>query len=74
MDPGGGSLTVAKKKAKPRGVGRLVRIEPSVYSQAQFIARARGIAIGDYLSDVSRGTVARDYLAEQRRLEKEGKI
>lgn len=76
MDPDGGcgSLTVAKKKARPPGPGRLVRIKPDVFMQAQFVARARGIGIGDYLAEICRSTVARDYVKEQKRLEEEGRF
>jgi hypothetical protein len=63
---------VAKKKAQPRGSGRLVRIDPAIYSMAKFVATARGVAIGDYLSNISRSTVSRDYLKETKRLEQEG--
>jgi hypothetical protein len=67
-----GSVSVAKKKAQPRGSGRLVRIEPSIYTMAKGVAGARGIAIGDYLSEICRPIVSRDYLREMKRLEHEG--
>lgn len=72
LDRGDGGTAVAKKKVQPRGSGRLVRIEPSIYTMAKFIAGARGIAIGDYLSEISRSTVSRDYLKETKRLEQDG--
>jgi hypothetical protein len=71
---GAGDTVVAKKKAQARGVGRLVRVEPSIYTMAKFVAGARGIAIGDYISEISRATISRDYLGEQKRLEKEGGV
>jgi hypothetical protein len=61
---------VAKKKA--RGVGILVRIDPDVVRMARIIAPVKGLAVGDYLSDICRPVVGRDYVNEIKRLEKEG--
>jgi hypothetical protein len=64
---------MAKKKGEgPRGVGLMVRVAPDVVRMARIIAPAKGMAIGDYISDIARPVVNRDYLAEIRRLEKEG--
>ena len=41
---------------------------------AKVIATERGIAIGDYLSDILRATVSRDYVKDIKRLEKEGGV
>lgn len=71
LQRGDGSVAVAKKKAPARGPGRLVRIEPSIYTMAKFVATARGMAIGDYLSEISRATVSRDYLKETKRLQED---
>jgi hypothetical protein len=66
-----GTMTVAKKK-EARGIGKMVRIDPRVVTQARVVAQARGVALSDYLSDVCRSVVARDYLSEIKRLEREG--
>jgi hypothetical protein len=65
-------VMVAKKPV--RGVGKLVRIDPAIVSMAKVIATGRGINIGDYLSDILRATVSRDYVKDIKRLEKEGGV
>jgi hypothetical protein len=65
-----GNTAVAKKKA--RGVGKLVRIDPSIVTKARVVAASRGETIGDYISNMIRANVSRDYLKEIRQLEKEG--
>jgi hypothetical protein len=65
-----GGVAVAKKKA--RGVGIMVRIDPDVVRMARAIAPAKGVALGEYLSDICRPVVSREYVAEIRRLEKQG--
>jgi hypothetical protein len=70
MSAGVGSVAVAKKKA--RGVGIMVRIDPDVVRMARVIAPIKGLSMGDYLSDICRPVVSREYLAEIRRLEKQG--
>lgn len=65
-----GGLIVAKKPA--RGDGKLVRIDPSIVSMGRVVSTARGIGLGDYLSEILRATVSRDYVKEIKRLEKEG--
>jgi hypothetical protein len=65
---------VAKKKPPVRGVGRLVRIDPSLWSMARVVATTRGIGLGDYISSLVRSSVSRDYVAEVKRVEKEGQV
>jgi len=67
-----GGVSMAKKPA--RGSGKLVRIDPAIVSMARVVATARGIAISDYLSDILRPTVSRDYVKDIKRLEKEGGV
>jgi hypothetical protein len=69
------SLDVAKKKgrpSKPSGTGRLVRIDPAIVSMAEYLARAEGTSVADYLSGLLRAPVSRAYAQTLRRLEKEG--
>jgi hypothetical protein len=66
---------VAKKRGapkKPGGEGRHVRLSPPVVTMAKAVADARGIAMGDYLSDLLKPLVSRDYVKEMERLKKEG--
>src|SRR5262249_44740214 len=70
MDPDRGGVGVAKKKA--RGVGLHVRIDPDLVRMAKGIAPAKGQALGDYLSDLIRPPVSRDYAKEMERLKKDG--
>jgi hypothetical protein len=66
---------MAKKKAargKSGGEGRLVRLDPSIVAMAKMIATARGMSLADYLADLLRGPVSREYAKEMRRLEQAG--
>jgi hypothetical protein len=63
---------MAKKKARGSGVGKLVRIDPAIVSMAKVVSTARGMSLADYLSDILRATVSRDYVKDVKRLEKEG--
>jgi hypothetical protein len=67
-----GTVPMAKKKARGSGVGKLVRIDPAIVSMAKVVSTARGISLADYLSDILRATVSRDYVKDVKRLEKEG--
>jgi hypothetical protein len=70
MDRDRGGVAVAKKKA--RGVGLHVRIDPDLVRMAKVIAPAEGRALGDYLSDIIRPVVSREYAKVMKRLEQEG--
>jgi hypothetical protein len=71
-------MHVAKKKAgrpksaNPRGVGLQIRIAPDVVRMARAVVPMKGLTLTDYLSDLLRPTVTRDYAQTLRRLEKEG--
>ena len=49
------------KSANPRGDGIAVRLAPDVVRTARYVAPVKGVALGDYLSDILRQTVTRDY-------------
>jgi hypothetical protein len=69
MSAGVGSVAVAKKKA--RGVGIMVRIDPDVVRMARVVSPTKGLAMGEYLSEILRPAVRRDYANEMKRLERE---
>ncbi len=70
--------TVAKKKAgrpkgkNPRGDGLQVRIAPDVVRMARVITPLKGVALTNYLSDILRPVVTRDYAQAARKLSLEG--
>ena len=65
---------VAKKKAgrpkskNPRGDGLQVRIAPDVVRMARIVTPMKGVALTDYLSEILRPIVTRDYAQAARRL------
>ena len=59
-------------KKKPHGEGILVRISPDVVRMARMVAPTKGVTLTDYLSDMLRATVTRDYNKELKRFDKEG--
>lgn len=68
--------TMAKKAAagrpgKPDGQGKMVRLNPRLVAMARIVASDRGVAMGDYLSDLVMDTVKRDYQATLRKLDRE---
>jgi len=69
-------VLMAKKSAagrpgKPDGQGKMVRLNPRLVSMARIVAGDRGIAMGDYLSDLVMDTVKRDYQATLKKLDRE---
>lgn len=70
-----GSETMAKKRGnpgKPSGEGRHVRLDPAIVSMAKMIAGGKGVTLTDYLSDLLRAPVSREYAREMKRLSEEG--
>lgn len=61
----------AGRPGKPDGQGKMVRLNPRLVSMARIVAGDRGIAMGDYLSDLVMDTVKRDYQSTLRKLDKE---
>ena len=58
---------------KPRGEGRLVRLDPAIVEMGKHVAAARGMALADYFADLLRAPVSRDFAKEMKRLQEEGK-
>jgi hypothetical protein len=56
---------------KPRGEGKLVRIEPELANKARIIALRRGIYLSEYVSNLIRSPVLTDYRATLQELSDE---
>jgi hypothetical protein len=56
---------------KPAGEGKLVRLDPAIAGMAKAVATARGMSLADYLADLLRAPVGRDYAKMLRELEEE---
>lgn len=54
---------MAKKAGRPKNPdkGKPVRIHPDVHRMAQRVADYRGLALSDFLSDLSRANVIREF-------------
>jgi hypothetical protein len=70
--------TVAKKRAgrpkskNPRGDGLQVRLAPDVVRMARVVTPMKGLALTDYLSEILRPTVTRDYAQAAKKLAIDG--
>lgn len=59
-----GGTTMARKAGrpgKPSGKGKPVRIDPDLAAKAQIVAMRQQIPLSDYLSDVIRARVLKDF-------------
>ena len=57
---------------KPSNEGKPVRLDPGLAAMAKAIATSRGTTTGDYLADIIRPVIQRDYAALLRTFEKGG--
>jgi hypothetical protein len=69
--------SMAKKRGrpasgKPWNEGKPARLDAAVVTMARAVAGSRGITMAEYLSDILRGPVGKDYAAMLRELEKGG--
>jgi hypothetical protein len=68
---------MAKKMGRPKTSDRrdgTTKIDATVLGKAQMVAKAKGLSVAEYLSDICRGPVDRDFLKEMKRLDaSEGK-
>ena len=65
---------MAKKRGRPRSIERrvaVVKLDSTVVGKAQMVAKARGTSVAEYLSEIIRGPVDRDFLKEMKRIEAE---
>ena len=64
-----GVVTMAKKMGRPKTSVRRdssVKFDKTLADMAQFIAKGRGISRAEYLSEMSRKAIERDYAAMMR--------
>lgn len=52
---------VKGRPKKPGGEGTPVRIDSEIVSKARYLAARRDVALSDYLSDILRGPVDREF-------------
>jgi hypothetical protein len=63
-------LTMPKKKG-PRRDDQAVKIERAIAQQAKFIADRRDLTLGEYLSELLRADVRRDWEKEVKKMSEE---
>lgn len=66
---------MAKKRGapkKPGGEGRHVRLRPNIVTMAKTLSGAKGVPMGDYLSDLLEAPISREYAKVLRDLERKG--
>jgi hypothetical protein len=67
--------TMAKAKGRPKQEKRhdaSAKIDAGILARARAVATARGITLAEYLSEVLRAPVARDFAREMKKIEEEG--
>ncbi len=62
----------AGRPEKPRGKGRPVRIDSDLAAKARIVSLRRKIALSDYLSDIIRSKVLRDFAKVMAEASQEG--
>jgi hypothetical protein len=51
-----------------------VKLDRGVVSRAKIVAAARGLTLAEYLSELTRGPVDRDFAKEMQRVQAETKV
>ena len=63
---------MGKKRGRPR-VGKrrdaVVKLDVTIVGKAQMVAKANGISLAEYLSEMLRGPVDRDFLKVMKQME-----
>jgi hypothetical protein len=69
------SKTMAKSRGRPKTERDdvTVKLDRSIVSRAKIIAAARGLTLAEYLSDLTRGLVDRDFAKEMKRVQEESR-
>jgi hypothetical protein len=70
-----GRNLMARPKGRPKTSERndaVARVDAVIVSKAKMVASARGITLAEYLSDLLRMAVDRDFVREMERLQPEG--
>jgi hypothetical protein len=63
---------MARKRGRPKASKRrdaVVKLDVIIVGKAQMVAKARGTSLAEYLSEVIRGPVDRDFLKIMKTLE-----
>ena len=63
---------MGKKRGRPRANRRrdaVVKLDVIIVGKAQMVAKASGVSLSEYLSEVLRSPVDRDFLGVMRRME-----
>ena len=66
--------TMGKKRGRPKASKRrdaVVKLDMTVVGKAQMVAKANGTSVSEYLSELIRGLVDRDFLKVMKRMEAE---
>jgi hypothetical protein len=66
---------MTKRKGRPKRSERddvPVKVDRAIVNKAKMIATARGLSLAEYVSELLRGPVDRDFAKEMRRLETDG--
>ena len=65
---------MARKRGRPKGTGRrdaVVKLEVIIVGKAQMVAKARGTSVAEYISEIIRVPVDRDFLVIMKRIDSE---
>jgi hypothetical protein len=65
---------MARKRGRPKGIKRrdaVVKLDAIVVGKAQMVAKARGTSVAEYLSEIIREPVDRDFLGVMKQMEAE---
>lgn len=63
--------TMAKKKGRPKTSGRAdvtVKMDAAIVAKAKMVASARNVTLAEFLSELTRGMVDREFAKEMKRL------
>ena len=65
---------MGKKRGRPRATKRrdaVVKLDVTIVGKAQMVAKANGTSVAEYLSELVRALVDRDFLKVMKRMEAE---
>jgi hypothetical protein len=65
---------MSRKRGRPKGDKRrdaVVKLDMIIVGKAQMVAKARGTSLAEYLSEIIRGPVDRDFLGIMKQMEAE---
>jgi hypothetical protein len=68
---------VGKKMGRPKRSERadaVVKVDASLKGMAEMVAKRRGVPLAEYLSEILRSPVTRDFAKEMRLVEAESKL